>query len=953
VSKRSIFATLLVFNLIPVFLVLGILVIVYSDSFPSSSSFGEYDSGSVAIFGQGKTGEIFVALPLFVFMILVQFAIYKRIENSVLGLHEYVSKALYIPSVVTILFFWQAILWGDLTTEYFQENYKNFALIFFFSIGVLLLFLVYSLFRPIKVSELIARDPGPTTTWGLVASMPFLLMGWKVQVNSLVDFTINLDYVWTVFSVAFMALWLGTRLNANSHSKTIRAVQLTVYSMLIFGTVLAFAPRSSENNVQTTQMIFLVLFLVSVPVVSSAVRDLKVQPGSWKELDSPISILISLLALVRIPELRFRVSSDDFHFGESLVSAQQFLSHGVLPFIDLPLTQGLSYNFLPGLINHYLFAGNPGTLGSASAPILVFLLILVAFHLIRDLLPFPIMIVSAIATYDLVRAQGELLVLAIAIAFVGQILKPNSRHQNLRVFAVPLGMLCILIYPATGVASAIVIWGSALLISINYHFKDSKFSSTSKLKALIALTLSLTLGFFTVPALLMTLEQSSGNLNAYGISQLASWNSAITPATSIALFLLLAAASILATFLILIAQNPRKKWVTITVFMSIPVAWSVLLLPRSLGRIDPQEWSHRPTSMLILIASICVPFAVLQYQKIWGGSVSRINAPILIFALILGLNLNRQPLDLRSLEISRESALGNNSQIALANNSDYSIWESSHLEFLDSIRIASQEIGVDSSSIIELTNRSAIYTYLDWKIPTDTNLSRYAIATNKAEQQFVEALEKSDTSWALISANTIEQDGLSMGLRNPIIYEYLLSNFTPIPCRGLWFAIKNSELTQVQTTCSGETITELQENKLQNFSAALFTDLDLNNLPVTWGAGLSVDDVATWQDLNDNNSIALPEKGESRIDVMLSLKYECSKPSDHQSVGQGLLGSDLDSGKNKVLSFVTLPNRVLVIPVFSNPSWISESTQSLELDLNLDKNCAPYKVNYAWIESES
>ena len=116
---------------------------------------------------------------------------------------------------------------------------------------------------------------------------------------------------------------------------------------------------------------------------------------------------------------------------------------------------------------------------------------------------------------------------------------------------------------------------------------------------------------------------------------------------------------------------------------------------------------------------------------------------------------------------------------------------------------------------------------------------------------------------------------------------------------------------------------------------------------------MSVDDIATWQDINDRNSIALPEKEETRVDVMLALKYECSKPSNHQSVGKGLLGSDLDSDKNKSMSFVTLPNRVLVIPVFSNPSWISESTKSLELDLNLDKNCAPYKVNYAWIESES
>lgn len=151
--------------------------------------------------------------------------------------------------------------------------------------------------------------------------------------------------------------------------------------------------------------------------------------------------------------------------------------------------------------------------------------------------------------------------------------------------------------------------------------------------------------------------------------------------------------------------------------------------------------------------------------------------------------------------------------------------------FLHEIAGALSRIIDPGETFLDLTNRNALYFYFGRPVPMPV-VSVYNAAPDAFQQLDLASLEANPPRAALISAATIEHDGLSLPFRSFAIYDWVVRTYRPVRIGSFIYGIRRD--VQPPAGLSGRGDDEL------TLWMEAFHRTDIQKLPSAWGRSLDL-----------------------------------------------------------------------------------------------------------------
>lgn len=514
--------------------------------------------------------------------------------------------------------------------------------------------------------------------------------------------------------------------------------------------------------------------------------------GSLVELLSPIALFAVLVGLRVGNTVAPHISSDDYHFGESLLGWWSYVQ-GVVPYVGYVPAHGLIEDDLNRFLSSIFYDGSAGSVSEAG-------------RLGYTVLAFA-------AFLSIYKFSGSIGLAFVAVFFLGEyprwlFLTPfmclwfnrnliNSPSKWLMAWLVtaPIVILGlppqgILLVAASGVMAAYFCW------HMWRHPETRKWTGVGvSLTTLIILGFGTPLGPMLLGAVRYVLENGPVNQVAYGMPWELSWN---TGAKSGFVFEAIRMSWVgiplgcLAIIFICSKASARKDCAILPAVVIL--LFALLLIPYSMGRIDPGGVS-RPGFAAIFGWAILLPVAA------WG--VIKRNNRVLLFLLIAftGASLGFSSLSFPALvsatssKVSTAGVLKDGLSAGLTNIGKASVaddqWERlSRLNQLLAANLAPRE------TYLDLTSRNAQYFYLDRR-PVVPVTAAYNMVPPSVQKRTVEELTTSTPKLALLEGANIIHDGGGLALRTPYLYRFVVENYAPRYESGFIIGIEKSQSKEV------------------------------------------------------------------------------------------------------------------------------------------------------------
>jgi len=480
------------------------------------------------------------------------------------------------------------------------------------------------------------------------------------------------------------------------------------------------------------------------------------------------------------------VTPDDYHFGEQLVGTLVYGAGGV-PYIDYFPPHGFFRDDLPLLLSQLFHDGSASGLTDANR-IWTGLLFVSAFFALWKLtnnLTF-----SFVAT--LVFGSWPIYLLFF-VPFLSLWLHPRllaepSKWLIVWLLSVPVIILAV---PALGlifvVASGLLVLGSCWSL---WGGRSPNELWSEKARELIVLGLAFLgiafvafvspLGQMLYSAIEYVLMNGPINQVAYGVAWGLSW----APDRGFGLgFEVVRNAWIgVCIFLCLVAYTKYSRGTDVLPALFV-VAFCLIVIPYSMGRIDPGAFS-RMGGVTMLVGLMFAPMAI------WHLISEQQKILVTMSVMVLGVSL--LPNHIMLMKIWGNAA----SEIHVPQQTDTasvglvgigSAWVApEHLDRLVRLKgVLDSELD-DGESYLDLTGRNAQYYYTN-RIPIIRSPAPYNIASIGEQREVVSRLVTNPPRLALLSGDNLNHDGGGVGLRNPLIYRFVLENYVPFRRSGFIF----------------------------------------------------------------------------------------------------------------------------------------------------------------------
>ena len=578
------------------------------------------------------------------------------------------------------------------------------------------------------------------------------------------------------FVFAILALIRYEKLIVQHLSKFILAAQiglplffLTLYPSRIL------QPSGEVVKYETT--IYLRIFVIALVVYGIYDVIKRFQSGldgaDWKKYFSPFAIFGLVVSLKIGHTVTPHISPDDYHFGEHLLGWWSYLK-GFVPYVDYVPAHGLLENDLRSVLSYIFYDGTAATIGEAGR--LAFALLgLFAFISIYYFTG------SLVLAFSVILLLGGRLTWFFFVPFICLWLIPSLRAQpgkwlSIWILTAPIVILGVppqglLLVAAFGLLAVKIAWDQI-------RFGDKK--SWQRLGLVIAF---MSLVFAVTPifsmlfgAIRYVLENGPINQIAYGIPWDISWNSGGKSG-----FVFEAIRMSWVAIPVLCLYVMHKNWRDLGDSKSffypalIFFSFSVLLIPYSMGRIDPGDVS-RPGLVSIFGWGVLFPLLL------WGISNAKTRAFVVLSAVfmsaLLGLGVtsfsglssiaaqkvNSPPL--------RDSVVAGLPNVGIAYIEESQWNRINRLNKLLELRLAANE------TYLDLTSRNAHYFYLN-RSPAMPVTAPYNLTPPTQQRRAVDALSVSPPKLALLQADNIVHDGGGLALRNPYLYRFVMDNYVP------------------------------------------------------------------------------------------------------------------------------------------------------------------------------
>lgn len=533
-------------------------------------------------------------------------------------------------------------------------------------------------------------------------------------------------------------------------------------------------PSGVGNSYQTTvylKVLVVGLVLIGIFDIVNRYRQ-HVNGSTLRSVISPVALFGLLIALKAGNTVAPAISPDDYHFGESLLGWWSY-SKGAVPYVDYIPPHGLVEDDLRQFLSFVFYDGSAASVAEAGRLALA-LLGFVAFISVYRFSA------SLALASMVVLLLNDRLAWFFLIPFVCLWLSRSLRAQPQKwlaawILTCPIVILGVppqglLLVAASGLLAGKIAWKQ-------FRTSDMRAWTYVGLVTLLLLLMFAATPLFTmlVGAIRYVLENGPINQIAYGVPWSLSWTSA-APSGFVFEAIRMSWVVIPLACLHVIQQHWRTYKDTQSALYpaAFIFAFSLLLIPYSMGRIDPANVS-RPGLASIFLWTAIFPLVA------WGLVKIHTRAPIMLLAAfmssLLGLgsvsftNLVSAASPVKHVAALRDTAAAGLPNIGTAQVQDTHWDRITRLNALLDSRLEPDE------TYLDLSSRNAQYFYVD-RLPPVPITAPYNLVSPTQQKRAVENLSE-PPKIALLQADNITYDGGGIALRNPYLYRFVVKHYTP------------------------------------------------------------------------------------------------------------------------------------------------------------------------------
>lgn len=492
-------------------------------------------------------------------------------------------------------------------------------------------------------------------------------------------------------------------------------------------------------------------------------------PGSAALLLSPLPFFALAAGIRAGTTIAPHVPDDDYHFGEVLLGWSSYGSK-TIPYVDYMPAHGLVPNDLPGLVSSIFYDGTAATIAE-SGRISLIVLALAAF-LALWLLTGSLGLAFVSTLFISSQLNWILLVPFICLWFSPALRREPSRWLCVWGLTAPLVILGVpaqglVLVAASGVMAVRAAW------NLWKHPAGWRWKEVAGSVLILASALILTpLMPMLVGAIGYVAENGPINQIAYGTPWGLGWQTGF-PAGLVTESIRMSwlAIPVAGVSAIYIAAKRRMTGVALPAL--VVLLFGLLIIPYAMGRID--SGVSRPGLTAIFGWTALVPIVAWQVLK----PIHR--APFLLLVAAMAAALNFSALTLNTFHLSaapvlptgllRDGAAAGLPKLGLG------MVEEGHWDRLIRLRnLISKNLKPDET-YLDLTNRSAHYFYLDRQPPIPIT-APYNLVLLDQQRRAVQALAADPPPLALLEAFNIVPDGVAHSLRVPLLYRFVVDNYT-------------------------------------------------------------------------------------------------------------------------------------------------------------------------------
>jgi len=595
------------------------------------------------------------------------------------------------------------------------------------------------------------------------------------------------SYVETASVVIFLSgaglIFYCGIINGKTQDSIVRKIILAAQLGLPFLFLLMYPAKLVFANGDTTAYdtaVFLRM-LVAVAILAGVFdvirRYLKnTKSGELKALFSPVAIFAIIVLLKYGSTLPPSISQDDYHFGERLLGWWSY-AQGTIPYLDYIPSHGVVNDDLFMFLSSIFYDGTASSINQSSRLGLVIL----SFVAFLSILNFSksLKLSFFVILFLPVSVTWTFFLIFLCLFFNEKLINIPSKWLIAWMVSAPIIILAVpgqglLLVVASGIMATRCAW-----IQWRDGDKRSWIAIGVTASVLLIVAASTPLGGMLFSAIRYVLENGPINQLAYGIP----WDRSLEANKDKGLMFVLVqmAWMTIAILCATIIYSKRKElknldgvvYPVITVFLFI-----LLLIPYSMGRIDPNNMS-RAGSISFAGWVMLLPLAV------WPMINLKNKAPLFllmacVFALFPGFFINRISYSGLFSAVSptiRTPPLRSGQSVGLDNVGNARV-ENEHWEQLVKLNALFNAKLSPDETYLDLTSRNAQYFYLNRK-PVVEVTAPYNMVSPSQQKRVVERLSENPPPLALLQARNIVHDGGGLALRSPILYRFVIDNYSP------------------------------------------------------------------------------------------------------------------------------------------------------------------------------
>ncbi len=751
-----------------------------------------------------------------------------------------------------------------------------------------------------------------------------------------------------------------------------RKVQYLRYSALFFQIIIVgyFAllipsPYKTEGALaffHVQKLLYIIVIAIMTYSIYDIYRRFKQNVDSSNisfSLLSPFVIAALLLVMFFSDTLFPFVNMDDYHSGEKLLPLYMMTTYQSIPYVD--------YVMAHGFIDVFSALGSILFLDGTAATL----------HEGNRILTALVMLTAYLVTYRYVGILTAtiltLLMMPLGIwYYIAVVMSLFLYYVKVKRLGISFLIVCFTIFLlAPGQGAVFIIAIAPLVLYRIWHVKQYRVYNVV---SIIAFLMVLMVMFLLAPwvfemllfAIYYVLENGFINFQAYGIAWHHSWDSAQTINSSLMIYEVVRNSWVFVplcfiSLWLLGLYKGQKKALLYGLFVTIFV---LVMYKYALGRIDPYGLSR-----MGILSEMAIPllFLSLYFLRIPPSKFVYWILFCFFWMALLTPQYWKSPVKNAQKSLSEIGKVTDGDEVGIPNLGRGKVHPLYLSELLTIKKIADRFLE-HNETFLDITNRGALYYYLDRKMPVEAVF--YNQAHTNMQKRSIQKLSVNPPPMSLLRVGNLNYDGRSPAIRTHLVYRWIMKHYIPIRLHGIVIGVHRSKIARFQSRFGSRLLPQSLSEELTLWDAA-FALKDLQKLPIAWGASwralkskmreqthiaFNIKHMHNLKQLQDKHFQVTGEDPYIVYDLskytlsgqeagLLDFEFRCKDTSIHPQIKFYWATEKREFNEENVVSF-SVHNGHVIVPLDALPRWLrAEYIPYVKLVLKEEGGCQSFSLH--------